>query len=609
MVIAYTPIALLFLVSTVSQSMLLGYILTNRRTTWSDHTTRTLGYLLLGGIIWSGAYGIHILIEDPAAKLQWFNLSHIGPSIVVPALLLHISTYTGHYTHFTRRLRALLVIEPTITAGLVLTDSYHNLFRGGSELVTLGTTTVMHRSPGPWWYLRTTYLYVLVIVVLIWLLVTYRNSTGIIRRQLGAGLFALSVPLGLNVLFDLQFLLEIIVIREFAEVEFTGVAFGVSALILTYSVSRYQYLDLVPVGRAVAINRLRDPYLITDDEFRIVDYNAAVSRIVEIDDNLTDRSVFEILPKLEPILTADIERERPILKQIGDSWFEVLVEPLQYSDYVESNFQKTHASREFPPEEIPSDAERIQGFSIYLRDVSGRISREHVLETWNEQLELLNQIVRHDIRNDATFIVELTRRLRRSPPQSDPLGSEESAESRYLQQIEERGHQIVGLTESLRDLTETFSELDEERKPIPLDDVLEREIVNASMTTENTAISHNDEIPSVNVHANEMLSSVFRNLFENAIQHNDKPQPEVTVSTSVDQAWVTVRIADNGPGLTEDRKASINRSGRPDPSEGDAGFGLYIVRTLVDEYGGEMTVRDNDPEGTVFSIRLERVEK
>jgi signal transduction histidine kinase len=34
------------------------------------------------------------------------------------------------------------------------------------------------------------------------------------------------------------------------------------------------------------------------------------------------------------------------------------------------------------------------------------------------------------------------------------------------------------------------------------------------------------------------------------------------------------------------------------------GVGLYLVRTLVDGYGGDVWIDDNDPRGSVFSVRL-----
>lgn len=607
--IEYTPISLLFIVSTVVQSILLAYILTSPQKTVSDHTTRTLAYLLVGGIIWTGAYGVHLILVEPSAKLLWVNLSQLGPSIVAPALLLHISTYASRYSLFTRPRRALLLIEPIISTGLILTDPFHDLFRTDTELLTLGATSVIHRSAGPWWYLRTGYLYVLIIVAFVWLLVAFRNAEGPIRRQLGAGLIAVSVPIVANGLFDLQYLFEIVAIQPAATVEFTGVAFGISATILTYSVYRYQYLDLVPVGRHLTIDRLPDPYIITDQRFQIVDYNEAVTQIVEGRQDLTNRPLFEILPELESVLTdEDFDGQDPVLEQLGDLWFEILVIPLQNAAFARSTLQGVPTSDEAIPETFRGDEDRVRGYSIFLRDVTDRVTRERVLETWNEQLELLNQIVRHDIRNDANFIVSVVQRLQRMSANADRENPDGSTESPYLGQIAERGNQIVALTKRLRDLTETVSELGEERKPIALDEVLEREVVNASTAFENAHIRYTEEIPSVKVNANEMLSSVFHNLFTNAIKHNDKPKPRVTVSTSVEDETVTIRIVDNGPGLSAERMESINRGGKPEVPGGETEFGLYIVETLVYEYGGELTVRDNEPEGTVFHVTLERVE-
>jgi signal transduction histidine kinase len=38
-------------------------------------------------------------------------------------------------------------------------------------------------------------------------------------------------------------------------------------------------------------------------------------------------------------------------------------------------------------------------------------------------------------------------------------------------------------------------------------------------------------------------------------------------------------------------------------SEG-TGLGLYLVETLVDRYGGNVYIKDNDPTGAVFVVEL-----
>jgi signal transduction histidine kinase len=101
-----------------------------------------------------------------------------------------------------------------------------------------------------------------------------------------------------------------------------------------------------------------------------------------------------------------------------------------------------------------------------------------------------------------------------------------------------------------------------------------------------------------------MLGSVFKNLLTNAIVHNDGPVTEVTVSVTVADGAVAVRVADNGPGIPDDRKDTIFEDGEKGLDSEGTGLGLYLVQTLVDRYGGDVRVEDNEPTGAVFVVEL-----
>jgi signal transduction histidine kinase len=105
-----------------------------------------------------------------------------------------------------------------------------------------------------------------------------------------------------------------------------------------------------------------------------------------------------------------------------------------------------------------------------------------------------------------------------------------------------------------------------------------------------------------------MVSSVFRNLLKNAIQHNDKPVAAVKVSAAERDDTVIVRVADNGPGVPDDRKEAIFGKGDRGLETTGTGIGLYLVDTLVTSYGGEVRVEDNDPDGSVFVVELPKSE-
>lgn len=85
-----------------------------------------------------------------------------------------------------------------------------------------------------------------------------------------------------------------------------------------------------------------------------------------------------------------------------------------------------------------------------------------------------------------------------------------------------------------------------------------------------------------------MLSSVLRNFLNNAVQHNDKDTPVVRVFGTVYEDSFELRIADNGPGIPDEQKESIFGKGEVGLESPGTGIGLYLVRTLVDGYGGDV---------------------
>lgn len=104
-----------------------------------------------------------------------------------------------------------------------------------------------------------------------------------------------------------------------------------------------------------------------------------------------------------------------------------------------------------------------------------------------------------------------------------------------------------------------------------------------------------------------MLSSVFSNLFNNAIQHNDSDDPRVEVDVEERDDSVVIAVADDGPGLPDDRRESVFGRGEQGLDSAGTGIGLYLVATLVEQYGGTVWAEDNDPRGTVFNVELAKL--
>ena len=73
-------------------------------------------------------------------------------------------------------------------------------------------------------------------------------------------------------------------------------------------------------------------------------------------------------------------------------------------------------------------------------------------------------------------------------------------------------------------------------------------------------------------------------------------------------------MRDDGPGIAaKHRERVFERFYRADPSRsreaGGTGLGLSIVKHLVESMGGDVGVEPNEPNGTIFWLRLKRPER
>jgi len=231
----------------------------------------------------------------------------------------------------------------------------------------------------------------------------------------------------------------------------------------------------------------------------------------------------------------------------------------------------------------------------FQQEVTDRVEYERRLQDQRDDLHLLGQMVRHDIRNDLQ-VVKLHLDLL-----EDYVTGDGGAR---LETVAERTEHAIELTTVARELTESMLNEDRSRKPIALADTLDGQIDEVRSTFEDATIERNGSIPDVTVTADGMLDSVFRNLLKNAVQHNTADVPEVTVSATANDGSVRVRIADNGPGIPDDRKEDIFGEGESGSQSEGTGIGTYLVETLVARYGGDVWIEDNDPEGAVFVVEL-----
>lgn len=107
----------------------------------------------------------------------------------------------------------------------------------------------------------------------------------------------------------------------------------------------------------------------------------------------------------------------------------------------------------------------------------------------------------------------------------------------------------------------------------------------------------------------ERLAEVLDNIVSNAIRYSPSGG-QITVSAHADSGEVTIAVADQGPGLTEDQRQRVfERFYRVDPSRsralGGSGIGLAIGRALTLAMGGRIWAESAGPDsGSTFRVAL-----
>jgi len=238
-------------------------------------------------------------------------------------------------------------------------------------------------------------------------------------------------------------------------------------------------------------------------------------------------------------------------------------------------------------------------FYTKARERAVSLAVEHVeLQRERERLEILNRMLSHDIRNDMSVVLGWI----------DFLAESATAEQRQLvERIHTASEHVVELTDLATEYVSVVVDEDSmATKPVDLVETLRIELETCRDVYPDSEFILRTDLESVYIEANELLNSVFRNVLNNAVQHNDSDAPQVDVTATQRGDTVRIEIADNGPGVPDSRKDTFFQKDELGFESVGTGLGLYLVNALVSEYGGSVWIEDNEPTGAIVVVELVR---
>lgn len=217
---------------------------------------------------------------------------------------------------------------------------------------------------------------------------------------------------------------------------------------------------------------------------------------------------------------------------------------------------------------------------------AGRFRRERATA---DEFETLNALLRHDLRNRLTLLRAHLTALAEDPAvDHDRVGRIEAQLDAVQAIVEDVGAVAKGLRGGASE-------------PVDLVSVARQRVSLLEAGYEGVAVETDLPDEAV-VAADDRLASALDNVLSNAVVHNDRAEAEIAVTIAVNGDDVRLAVADNGPGIPAERR---ERAFEPGIGDG-TGMGLYLVRAVVESYGGRVELAANEPRGTVVRLALPR---
>lgn len=195
---------------------------------------------------------------------------------------------------------------------------------------------------------------------------------------------------------------------------------------------------------------------------------------------------------------------------------------------------------------------------LALTDVTERIRLQREVNSLNEYLRFLNSMLRHDILNIFTRMLPYVEFI------------EEKCKSDEIVKIRESIEAGVSLIRKIRELELST---DQTKKNYSLKEVIDEvsKGYDVKITVDGDA----------KILANDGIFSVFDNLIGNAVKHGGASEVRITIT---EKQKVNIRLEDNGKGIPDRILEKIFERGFTTGK--GSGLGLYIVKKLIESYGG-----------------------
>lgn len=272
----------------------------------------------------------------------------------------------------------------------------------------------------------------------------------------------------------------------------------------------------------------------------------------------------------------------------------------------------------------------VQQLSAHMKEISpntlsdsieiegGGEEIQELVKSFNQMTEQLDEAFAMQRRFSASAAHELRMPIAVLRTKLDVFKKKKREQHEYDELVTTMETYIDRLSSIITDLLE-FAETSElgETENVSLDSVIKTVVDDLESVAQNNMVNVQIDIPpkaqskaqNLTVKGNtNLLYRALYNLVENAIRYNNE-EGSVNITLETRGQEGVIIIADTGVGIApEQRELVFEPFYRVNKSRsrefGGAGIGLSLVKTILKRHGASITVSENNPQGSVFTIRI-----
>ncbi len=262
--------------------------------TRSNQTAKPVFISLSGTAMWTASQGLLLAVSSDVSGYVLTTTMHVGAIFAVTGAFHFALSYAGRSGWLRLRRLGVIYVVSGVWAVLFVTNPLHELLY--VPFGHAGVIVPVREALKPLYSLYLLNSYALTSGAVVLMGIEYWNAErgSVYSKQAGLIVFALFIP----------FLPNMLAYSGVTDPNYSHWAFGATGLLIATSLYRYQWLDLVPVGRGQVIEQIRDGYLVIDSQRRVVDSNPSARAFLDVDE-VVGSSVADVFPDCLPLLRGE----------------------------------------------------------------------------------------------------------------------------------------------------------------------------------------------------------------------------------------------------------------------------------------------------------------